>query len=207
METVSIVAGLVSVVLSFLAIGMSLYFFNQSKNTEKNIQVALASIQAQTETLQKLSGKWMDRLTKHVIESNPSPEIYVGLLSVIKELPNNIISQLRFPQENSSVEQLTQELVVCYIALYYYCGLSNVWIQNNLPSIEDFYDNLEVSNLIKRYVDISYSDFVTIDNIINKIDQSRLSNASNSHLLDEIFAFRETVASSDDVYSRRQGNI
>ncbi len=52
MEIASIVASFVPVILACVAIWLSLCFYTQGKNTERNVQVALEEIKTQTDALQ-----------------------------------------------------------------------------------------------------------------------------------------------------------
>jgi len=56
-EIWSIVASIVSVVLAFFAIGISIWFFIVGRNTEKEVTNSLTQIKTQAEMLQKISGK------------------------------------------------------------------------------------------------------------------------------------------------------
>ena len=68
-EIWSIVSSIVSVILGFFAIVISLWFFMVSRKTEKDVSNALAEIKTQADMLQKISGKQLDRLTKYVTEA------------------------------------------------------------------------------------------------------------------------------------------
>ena len=57
METASIVASFVSLIVSIMAIWFSFYFYNQSKNTEHQVRIVLEAIKAQTDTLQAINAK------------------------------------------------------------------------------------------------------------------------------------------------------
>lgn len=72
-EVWSVVSSIVSVILAVFAIGLSIYFFVETKNTEQRVTNSLAKIEAQAEGLQKLNAKWMDRLTRYVTEDRPAP--------------------------------------------------------------------------------------------------------------------------------------
>ena len=99
MEIASIVGSIVSVIVGLVAISLAVYFYTQSKDTEGNVSTALASIQAQTEALQKLTGRWMDRLTRYATEARPSEEALVQLARAVVDMPANIASQLRSPED------------------------------------------------------------------------------------------------------------
>ena len=68
-ELWSIVASIVSVVLGFLAIAMSVYFFVVGRKTEREVSNSLIKIETQADMLQKLSGRQMDRLTGYPLKA------------------------------------------------------------------------------------------------------------------------------------------
>lgn len=63
-----------SIALALVAIGQATYFFIKSKDSEKTVETALDGIRQQTETLQKIAGRQLDRLTKFVTEPRPIEE-------------------------------------------------------------------------------------------------------------------------------------
>jgi len=119
-----------SIALGVLAIWLSVYFFNQSKNAEKQTAATLEGIKAQTEMLKDITSKQMNRLIKGVTDMRPNEEMITQLISVIKLMPDSHGLQLKDIQ----IEQITTETVTAYIALYYYCGLTNVSSQGYLNS-------------------------------------------------------------------------
>lgn len=94
MEAINLASSIASIILAVIAIGMSVYFYTQSKNTETKVESSLESIKAQTDTLQKLTGKWMDRLTKYVTDSNPYDQTFIHIISALKELPTILFRKL-----------------------------------------------------------------------------------------------------------------
>ena len=70
-EVWSIASSGVSIILAVLAMWFAFYVYDKGKNTDQSITNSLAKIESQAESLQKLSGKWMDRLTRYVTEHRP----------------------------------------------------------------------------------------------------------------------------------------
>lgn len=85
----SLVASIVSVVLGIVAFAVSLYFYTQAKNTERDVSRLLGGIQAQTEALQKIVSRQMDRLIRGVTEQPPSGDVSAlyEVIGAIKEIP------------------------------------------------------------------------------------------------------------------------
>lgn len=69
---ISIVTGIVSLIIGGLAIWLSVFFYNQSKNSEANVKITLAEIKIQAEVMHKVSGRLMERFTKYVTDSPPT---------------------------------------------------------------------------------------------------------------------------------------
>jgi hypothetical protein len=64
----NIAASISSIILAFVAIAQATYYFTQTKSTEERVSVALAEIKSAAQSLERLSGRYLDRLTKHVAE-------------------------------------------------------------------------------------------------------------------------------------------
>jgi hypothetical protein len=132
---VSLVAGIVSVLLGLLAIGISLYFYTQTKNTEKDVSGLLEGIRAQTETLQKIVGRQMDRLIRGVTEQAPSSDFSAlyEMIGAIKDIPTTVITLLQAPSSSSTqaAQWWKEEAIKGYIGAYYYAACVPV---SSLPS-------------------------------------------------------------------------
>jgi hypothetical protein len=83
LDIINLTSSLASLLLSIIAIWLSLYFFIQSKNTEKNVNEALTEIKTHTGTLERLTGKWMERLTRFVTSPQPMDAAAEKLLDTL----------------------------------------------------------------------------------------------------------------------------
>lgn len=72
--------GLMSLAFGGFAIWLSFQFYSKAKDAETRTAVTLEAIRAQSEALQKLTGRWMDRFTRHATEPKPADE---GLLALV----------------------------------------------------------------------------------------------------------------------------
>ncbi|PIV53098.1 MAG: hypothetical protein COY53_06055 [Elusimicrobia bacterium CG_4_10_14_0_8_um_filter_37_32] len=169
MEIVSIIAGCVSIILGFLAIALSVYFFIQSKISEKEVSNTLENIKAQTNTLQKITATQMTRLIKGVTEIRPEQEIITHLISLINVTPQ----QDMIREKDLQIENLTQEAITAYIASYYYSAVTNCLFQANLLP-ENEIENSELNNRVKNMIDKSYTDFNALENILNRVHTTRI---------------------------------
>jgi len=188
METASIVASFVSLIVSGLAIWMSLYFYTQSKNSERAVQVALEGIKAQTDALQALNARTLDRLTKYVTTPRDEPSQTIQILyAAIRDLPEMAL-KLR-PHAPQAVDEGTRrELIQLYIALWNYTATTNVWVGFRLPNPQDFNDQDNFHCLIKTVVDRSAADFRYMTTIIEQIRPEDLRACAPS-----IIAFYDEV--------------
>jgi hypothetical protein len=161
-EIINLIAGITSLVLSVVAIWLSLYFYGQSKNTEKDVTSALTGIRIQTDALQKLTGKWMEKLINYSTQSQPVySETLSTLMAVIQEMPSRLSVSLPNSADSDAVKK---EMIVGYIGTYYYASMANVAIQPLVP--EEFNILDETHNALKSIVDNSYSDVNTFRELL-----------------------------------------
>jgi hypothetical protein len=205
-DIINLISSISSLVLSLLAIWLSLYFYNKSKTTEKDVGQALASIQSQTDALQKLTGRWMDRLTRYATESHPhGEETITQLISFVREYPTQYVAALNISQTNEQIERLTNETITLYIALHYYIAQVNFFTQGHLPKLEDFDSTSEGHNLVKNVLDISQSDFQRLSDIIAQIDNGRLQSNGLHDLYQKTETFwKQFVKSSTEAFQSKE---
>ena len=191
METASIVASFVSLIVGGLAIWLSLYFYTQAKNSERTVQVALEGIKAQTDALQTLNARTLDRLTKYVTTPRDEPNQTIQILyAAIRDLPEMAL-RLRPPAPQAADETTRRELVSAYIALWNYAATSNVWASFQLPSPEDFNEQESYHSLIKYVIDRSAGDFHYMAGIIEKLRPEEIHACGQN-----IVAFHDEVQSN-----------
>jgi hypothetical protein len=198
----SIVASIVSVVLGGFAIWLALFLYNQSKDTERRVAEMLAAIKAQTDTLQKLGSKMIDRLTTAVTAPRAADEAVVMLISTIREIPTAIAANLRTPAADASQQVWLNEVLTAYIGMYYYAAVVNVAWQGYLPAFEDLPDD----DLAKRLVDLSHSDFNLLEGLIGHFDPRMVEANRLQHLHAEAIEYwKPYLKDALSVYRDRQG--
>lgn len=205
-ETWSIISSIVSVVLAFFAIAFSIWFFIVSRNTEKEVSNSLTQIKTQTEMLQKISGKQLDRLTKYVTEPKTvdHSESFNEILKVVAQIPISLSSTFQQNSNNNDATALRAELIGCYIALYFYTAQTNFWSHINLPDVGDFDSENHFDSTCKRITDMSSADFEAMAGILAKFSPSDLSKNSLNHLLEETKEeWRNLVLNTSQVYEQR----
>ena len=170
MDTLNLIASAINIVLASLAIFISIWFFVQSKNTEKETSNSLTKIETQTDMLQKLTGRWMDRLTKYVTsdrtqEPNTSFHQLLNVVTQLQTLP---------PSITSDEETQTEAFISMYIALYFYCIQTNFWSQLNLPTASNFDEKNESHITTKSIIDTSYDDAIKVKQVVENIPKESL---------------------------------
>lgn len=201
METASIVASIVSIILGLLAIALSLFFYSQSKNTEKEVEKALEGVKSQTDALQRLAGRQMDRLIRGVTEPRPVEDSLVQvMLTAITQMPASIVSQLQGASAGATNQALINEAITCYIATYYYAGIANVALQSFLRPLGE----IEPDDPTKRLIDQTSTDFRYMEGLLNRVDSSELAANRLNHLYTEAATqWKPYVMDSTMVYKLR----
>lgn len=205
-EIISLIAGLVSVILGGFALFLSVYFFINTKGTETKVATALESIKAQTDALQKITLRQVDRLTKYATDNSPYSDI---LAKIIPTIPSTAhiteVFTAQLELEKAEKEGLIAELVNAYIGMYQYCAVTNVIAQGQLPPIEHYEDNLPVSEAIKEIVNRSYGYFYTLKGIFkDRVHETRITASP----FNEMYQATETnwaplVKDATQVYAER----
>jgi predicted PurR-regulated permease PerM len=205
-EAWSIAASIVSVILAIFSMSLAVYFFVQTKSTEERVTNSLSKIESQAESLQRLNAKWMDRLTRYVTEdrSRPLDDSIPQLVTVLAQLPQAITMRMTEPDRKDSQDTLVEELISCYIVIYYYTALTNYWAQFYVPEASVFDASDDFDNLVRRVVDGSAADFAHIAGLLEKTDQRRLQASAHSPLLVETRDFwRHQVRAVADLFVMR----
>jgi len=182
MDAISVIntaGNLTAIILSLLAIVLSIWFFVLAKNSENETKKALEGIRTQTDALQKLAGRWLDRFTKHLIEQKPLDALW-NVASQVSNLPERISQHLQI--NIAQVHQNRSEIISCYIALQYYAAQANVFAQLSLPAFSEFNETNENHRFIRQIVDQSAGDVRYLETLISNIDSSEINQNSLYHL-------------------------
>lgn len=201
-NAISILSGAFSIGISIIAMVLSIAFYFASRNTEIRVSTSLAKIEAQTDALQKLSGKQIDKLMKHAFDgtnqSSTTDAMVQQLMNALSQIPITITTILRQPTENTNDAQKIADL---YSALYFYTAQTNYWSQFYLPKATEFDETNENHAHIKRMVDLSNVDFGSVASWLGSCDQTLLLKGPLYEYLrvtKEIW--RREVRSSSDVF-------
>lgn len=172
-DLINLAVGISSLLLGILAGGLSLYFFNLSKESERRASQLLENIKTQTETLQKLTGRWMDKLINYSTQSQPVySETLTTLMTVIQEMPTRISTSL---PRGTGEDAVKREMIVGYIGTYYYAALTNVILQSHVPTKFDVLD--DEHKLVQKLLEGTYGDVQIFKNLLaahgNDLTESR----------------------------------
>lgn len=201
LDTFNLISSVASLILSVIAIWLSLYFYNESKKSETNTSITLESIKTQSLMLERLTSRWMDRFTKYVTSPHQADETTNQLVQLITMTQQHTLTAtLPSPEESRQKAQLITELISSYVAIFYYAGVSNIANQYHLPvQIE----NLSNADGIKKIVDQSYADYIYLKGILEGIDQQSIAQSSLNHLYIQALAWEPHIIDTATVYSRR----
>lgn len=186
MEIAAIVASFVSVILAIVAIWQAMHFYTQGKNTETHVQLALEGIKAQTEALQAINAKTLDRLTKYVTTPRDEPSQAAQLLvTTLRDLPD-IVLKLRPPSAPTNEDAFRREIFNAYIALWNYTATANIWASFCLPHPDQFDETQAYHQYVKAVVDRSAADFRYMTGIIQQIRPEDIRTSTYLHMYDEV---------------------
>jgi hypothetical protein len=207
-DVINTSVGLMGLVLGGFAIWLSLYLYIKAKDSETATTNALTAIRAQSDALQKLTARWMDRFTRHATEPRPADEGLLQLVQVVAALPSTLLDRMHSTQNASRIasdEELLSELVDSYVCLYYYSSLSNVLAQGHLPPEENFDTSNELHTGTQAIVDRTAGDCLHMESVLNKVDETRLRGSGLGQLLNEaIHQWRPHVAFASQAYERQR---
>ena len=183
LEIVSILSRLISIVLGILAITFSLWFYRQTKDTEKEVSNSLIKIETQTDMLHKITGRQLDLLTKFVTEpkKDHADEHLKGMFEIIAQLP-----QMLSPQQISQNTLAdNQYQIQIWVAIYFYSAQTNWLSAPNLPDQVEFNTNDPYHAHIKRIVDLSAADFKKAATVLSGFSDAELKSSNTYHILEE----------------------
>jgi hypothetical protein len=205
LDYINLVSSLASLILSILAIWLSLYFYTKSKDTEKTVDSALTGIRTQTDSLQKLSSKQLDKYTTYATTPRPPDESWVILARLIEtKMGPSVQANSESADQTELLRQMGQSLVDNYIAVLYYSGMANVAFQRFLP--EDIAE-LEENTSAKAIVDLTNSDFRYVKGWIDEYAADSVESSRLKWMYDEAIDFESHVQDTSMTYAARQQDL
>lgn len=195
-NAINIIAGISSIAISVIAIALAIIFYLAGRRTEISVSSSLAEIKAQTNALQKLSGKQIDKLMEHAFDGKISTsEAMNQIINILLfKLPTTTLKQ---PVDNPNQEQI----VALYAALYFYTAQTNYWSQFYLPKANEFENDNNFHVFTKRIVDLSWADFDTVANWRAQSNQALVEKTPlYSYIKETKETWRHHVRSSSDIF-------
>jgi hypothetical protein len=197
------IVGLTSLIstlaLGSLAIALSVYFFVKTKQTEGIVGSALAAVKQQTDSLQKLAAKQMDRLIGVVAEKPELEEQRTMIIELFKVIQRPAFTD-PVPKQGELTPEMNEWLFRITIVAYFYAGMSNILAHSLLPArIAD------ANEWVIRKVDNSYADFITLDAFLAGTNQAYLKNHPIYSWYDEALNLcKPLVRNTTGVYQARE---
>ncbi len=203
-EIWAIVSSIVSLAFSVLAIWLTLYLYIRAKETEKSTATTLTKIEGQTDALQRIIGRQLDRLTKSLTDRPEvrQEELVFQLIPVLEKIQGSLLAEARGGEKLSTAQ--SRETTLAYAALYFYISQANFWSQLNLPAADDFDLNNSVQTEAKALLDLSAQDFQIVARVLENLDLSRIEGSGAEVLFLRTRDFwRTLVRTSSDVFVLR----
>lgn len=197
-DVINLVSAGVSLILSLFAIWLSLWFYRLSKDTEKNVTETLAKITTQGDMLQKLTGRWMDRLTRYATDSHPTTETVATLITLIRGDTTVSTAGAAIKTEDN-----TEELVACYIGIFYYAVITNMGFQDLVPPAELFDPENAGHKGLARVVDTSAADVIFMEDVLEGVAPKLIAASRLAHLHRHATGLRGSVKTTTDLFAER----
>lgn len=215
MDMLAMAVGVASLLLGGFSIWLSLQFYAKGKDAELAASKSLEGIRCQTDMLQRLTARQMDRLTEYVTQPRPADEGLLTLVATIADLPGAILGQLPLQTASatthnaqSSDGSVFSELISCYIALYWYTGVVNLALQTLLPNRKAFDKTSEDHQLVKRLLDGSADDFAHMRRVIDRVVPERLNASPYRPMLEEAFnVLQPRVKTTEQTQQHREREV
>ncbi|SRR5258708_5147882 len=204
--TWSLVSFIVQTILAIVAVGLSLWFYDKAKTSEKSVEVALSAIQAQTGTLERITGRQLDRLTKAVTTMAPGgrlqplPPELSDALAAVKHLPAALETKTTQLQETAArADACAAELRTTMIAAHYYAAVANRAWQNWVPAEPSSDDGAT------QMVNVTAGDFWYTDQLLAGLNPELLTNNRLHHMYEWAQQiWKPYVMNTAQVYAHRQ---
>jgi hypothetical protein len=201
LDVINVAAALASIVLAVVAIGLAVYFYVKGRDSESRASSVLSQMQTQVGTLDKLSSKMLDRLTRASIETRPEQEAILTIISALRQMPESLANGPRGPVAQSVSPG---EWIAALVAAYYYSSMANFLLQGMITAVEEgtgIYKNFE------GLIEASYRDFRYLEDLLGDTGQSTLeANRLRSLYEETIRNWRPWVRSAFESYKTRHAS-
>ncbi len=174
-------SGIVTLILSVIAIWLSLYFYTRGKDTEKNVTTALAEIKTQTAALERLASRQLDRLTKFATETRPNDPALAEVARTFKEMSMLILQPA--PSSPTPSGGLEADLLLSNFQAMYFASVLNalcaVCLKEMSPTDEGY-------GWVCGIIEQSYMFFKSSEPSLRQADLSLLERNGGLELAREV---------------------
>ncbi|MFH1686619.1 MAG: hypothetical protein ABIE70_03755 [bacterium] len=206
LDAISFVGDVAALVLAVVAIWLALYFYKQGKGTELAVSNSLTKIETQTDVLNNVTMRQLDRLTKYVTQSRKlgEDESLTKFIESVRGLAEaaskpSAGDQGTTPELESSALEKT-----LWIAVQFYAGQANYWSQGYIPDASQFDPNNPNHQLAKHIVDLSHADFIIASQKVRELKPHDVDATGLRHMYDETNrTLTKYVVPSSYVYEQR----
>lgn len=197
-EVINLVSSLASLVLSIVAIWLAMHFYDKSKDSEKNTEVNVSEIKAQTQTLTEISSRMLDKYTDYATKPKAADESFMAVIQLLGRYTGTEITAA--PPQNASAATQRRYSTGITIAATFYAGLANLAIQDLLP--QNAGDIPGDSNL-PQMLDTSSDDFHAMHEVLVGMDMSEVQdeNLENLNRVLQEWAANSAVKSISNLYT------
>lgn len=161
----NLIVSIFGIVMAVLALVLSLVFFFSAKRTERDTYITMRDLKSSTASLEKLSMRLLDRMSKALVAPNPNEEKLIDVLGRIATpagLPS-VGDREQEPESEGRISkiQLEQFRVDNLITAAFYAATANITLQKVINDLPEPERNDPNTTLIKG-LNQSAGDFVTL---------------------------------------------
>lgn len=175
-EIINLLASLASLILSVLAIALALYFYERSKDSEKNTALNVNEIKTQTRALTEISSRMLDKYTDYATGPKAADESFLVVTQLLSQMTS---SRITGNPDGGTKAQLERYAVDVSIAALFYAGLTNLAVQDLLP--QRLID-IEDGNGLPNVLNFSKEDFDDLWQRLSTVEQDMLTGSAVHNL-------------------------
>ncbi|MCH8164502.1 MAG: hypothetical protein IH889_02730 [Planctomycetes bacterium] len=164
-----------------MAIVATAFFAVWTNRLQQSASSALTEIKVQGDALQKLTARWMDRLTKYATRE---PRLDPSLQRIIEQLAP-APRESRLQSDLSAETPVNQDTIDCLIVLLFYIAIANVYAAMMVPVAKEFDMGNALDVLSIRHTDQCFNDFQIAKAALARVDQAMIQQSQYSQMYRE----------------------
>src|SRR5262249_15048645 len=141
MDAWGMAANIASLALALISIWLSIHFYVSGRQTESAVRDALTEIRVQTNMLQQLAGRQLDRLTKFVTtreDKSGMDSLRDAAAKFLAHVPQMLTTATTPTAKPETPAVVIEQLATAHMALYFYAIQANLFAQDNIPGPAQF---------------------------------------------------------------------